>query len=274
MPPSSSRTACATRRATWPSSARTSLDIPIVLGSATPSLETWPTRQGRPLPPARTCPSGPLPKRRCLRSHRSIPARRSCRTAVSEPLIAAIGGAPGARRAKPGLPQPPRLCAGAGLPGLRLDLALPALRRQSGPASGRPPPALPPLRLRERACRKPARLAATRTSSPSAAARSASKSGCSERFPQARILRVDRDSAKRRSSGRRCSTHPCRRGRHPGRHADAGQGPRFPEADAGRRARRRCRAVRRRLPRAGAPVRAADAGRRARPGAPSCRAKC
>jgi primosomal protein N' (replication factor Y) len=80
--------------------------------------------------------------------------------------------------------------------GLRLDLALPALRRQPGAASGRPPPALPPLRLRG-ACRVPARPAAIRTSSPSGAARSASRLAAGALSAGAR-LRVDRDSVKSR----------------------------------------------------------------------------
>jgi primosomal protein N' len=72
-----------------------------------------------------------------------------------------------------------------------------------------------------------------------------------ERFPQARVLRVDRDSARSRKQWEACwRDHPWRRGRHPGRHPDAGQGPRFPEAHAGRRDRSRRRAVRRRLARA------------------------
>ncbi len=92
--------------------------------------------------------------------------------------------APRARRAKPDLPQPARLCAGAGLPALRLDLALPALRRQPGAASGRQAPALPPLRLRSAAFRAPAPIAATSTCCPSAAARSASKPCWSSAFPR------------------------------------------------------------------------------------------
>ena len=54
------------------------------------------------------------------------------------------------------------------------------------------------------------------------------------------------------------------RTRHPDRHADAGEGPRFPAADAGWRAGCRQRAVQRGFSRHRASRRAADAGRRSR----------
>ena len=50
------------------------------------------------------------------------------------------------------------------------------------------------------------------------------------RFPDARIVRIDRDSARRRERARaHAGGHPPRRGRHPGRHAAARQGPRLPD---------------------------------------------
>jgi primosomal protein N' (replication factor Y) len=135
-------------------------------------------------------------------------------------------------------------------------------------------PALPSLRLRSRVPRA-CPTCGNQDIQPFGRGTQRSKSCWPNAFRKARILRVDRDSAKSRKQWEvLVETDPRRRGRHPGRHADAGQGPRFPQADAGRRGRRRCRAVRRRLPRARAPVCPVDAGRRPQPGAPSCRAKC
>ena len=95
------------------------------------------------------------------------------------------------------------------------------------------------------------------------------------RFPGARMVRIDRDSAR---SGAASSPHAARRsprrGRHPGRHADARQGTRLSRPDAGRRAERRRRAVLDRLPRRRAPVRDAGAGRGTRRARRARRAKC
>jgi hypothetical protein len=93
----------------------------------------------------------------------------------------------------------------------------------------------------------PARAAATRTSTPSAVARSAWRSSRGRTlFPKARILRADRDAAKRtREAVGKVLVEKiaCWRGGYSGRHADDG-------------------VVRRRLPRPGAALRATDAGRR------------
>ncbi len=149
---------------------------------------------------------------------------------VSEPLIAAIQATPGARRAKPGFPQPPGLRAGAGLPGLRLGVALPALRRQPGAAPGRPPPALPPLRLRKPHSeslphlRQPGHppLRAWHPAPGKLAAGTVPRSPHPARRP--------RLGEEPQAVGSGARTHPRRRGRYPGRHADAGQGPRLPQA--------------------------------------------
>ncbi|MCK7501800.1 MAG: hypothetical protein MZW92_76245 [Comamonadaceae bacterium] len=94
------------------------------------------------------------------------------------------------------------------------------------------------------------------------AARGAAAARC---CPAARIARIDADStrgkAARWSAARRRAR---RRGRRAGGHPDGGQGPRLPPHHAGGGGQRRRGAVRQRLPRARAPVRAADAGRRPR----------
>ncbi len=94
-------------------------------------------------------------------------------------------------------------------------------------------------------------------------------------FGAGRVVRVDRDSMR---APRRVRVHArARRGRRrrrAGRHADAGQGPRLPAAHAGGRAGRRQRAVQRRLPGHRAARRAARAGGRAARAAPSIAATC
>ena len=105
----------------------------------------WANRLSRSLSPAcLTLTPRRFPKPACHAI--GVDSRQACRK-VSEGL--AGGRTPGAGRAEPHLPQPPRLRAGPGLRRLRLGVALPALRRQPRRASGRPAPALPPLRLRD-----------------------------------------------------------------------------------------------------------------------------
>ena len=135
---------------------------PVVLGTATPSLETWHNcRAGRYellALPERAVPGARLPVVRTV----------DLRTESADHGLAEVRGrghpgAHGARRAKPGVHQPPRLCAGALLRGLRLGRRLHALQRAPGAACGRPAAALPPLRRRGGASRAPARPAATST---------------------------------------------------------------------------------------------------------------
>ena len=106
-------------------------------------------------------------------------------------------------------------------------------------------------------------------------ARSASKTRSRAHFPEARVLRIDRDSTRRKHAWERhARAHPGARGRHPGRHPDPRERPRFPASRAGRRAQCRRHALQRGLPRGRAPVRAAHAGRRTRRPRRSRRAKC
>ena len=109
--------------------------IPILLGSATPSLESWANAQGRRYGlltlHERANPEAKLPVVHLLDSRKIV-----LHDGVSEPLIAAIRLTAGARRAESGLPQSSWLCAGAGLCRVRLGVALPALRGESRPAPG------------------------------------------------------------------------------------------------------------------------------------------
>jgi hypothetical protein len=88
------------------------------------------------------------------------------------------------------------------------------------------------------------------------AGHAAARGNAGRAVPGRPLLRIDRDNVRGREHWQeQLDTDPLGRGRHRGRHADAGQGPRLPQHHAGRRDRRRRIAARRRLPRPGAPVR-------------------
>ncbi len=173
--------------------------VPVVLGSATPSLESWAhAEQGRyrRLRLAQRIGGGALPD--------SARARHERRAAPGRPHAAGAGAgaaaghraAHRARRAEPAAPEPARLCAGAVLRRLRLEERLPALQRLARVSQGRPHAALPPLRLRPSACRAPARSAATSTSRRSAAAPSSLQEQIAALLPQRRVARIDADSTR------------------------------------------------------------------------------
>jgi hypothetical protein len=118
--------------------------VPIVLGSATPSLESVHNAT------------------RALRARRAAAPRRPARVAAGDPLRPDETGAPTvwrsadrsaararcARRAVARVRQPARLRAVAQVRGVRLGGRLPALQRAAGRASRAAAPALPPLRAR------------------------------------------------------------------------------------------------------------------------------
>ena len=111
--------------------------------------------------------------------------------------------------------------------------------------------------------RAPARSAAARSCSPRPLARSASEQELNERFPDARVLRMDADT-DRTPRGRTKSCFPPLRAakrHHPARHADGHEGTGFRKRDARRRARRRSEPLRAGLPCEGAHVFPHHAGR-------------
>ena len=161
--------------------------LPVLLGSATPSLESWQrAEQGR----YRRLRLTAAHRRR--RAARGAPARHERRAAPGQRRAAGAGAgaaaghrtAHRARRAEPAVPQPARLCAGAVLRRLRLEERLPALQRLARVPQGRPHAALPPLRLhRARAARLP-RLRQPGHRARSAAAPSGWKSSSPQLLPQ------------------------------------------------------------------------------------------
>ena len=127
------------------------LGLPVVLGSATPSLESWwQADQGRYTRLDAVAPRG----RRSGVAHRQADRSRrgaAARTGFGGRLVGAadcgVENAPGKGRAKPGVSEPPRLRAATGLRRLRLGGRLPALQRLRRVAQARARVALPSLRL-------------------------------------------------------------------------------------------------------------------------------
>jgi primosomal protein N' (replication factor Y) len=239
--------------------------VPVLLGSATPSLETWQrTLEGRyrrlTLPSASATASMPRCACSTPTSCRVATAcgrlwRRRCWTAMQQRiergeqsllLLNRRGYAPvlhcGACAWKSGCPH----CS-AWRVFHKLDRTLRC--HHCG--------------FTER-CRAPAPTAATSTSPRWAAAPRSWKSSSPALLPGARIARIDADSTRTRGRWKRSWRRARRRGRRAGRHADGGQGARLPPHHAGGGHQPRRRAVQQRLPRRRAAVRAADAGRRPR----------
>ncbi len=144
------------------------------------------------------------------------------------------GGHGGARRAGAGVPQPPRLRAGAAVPRLRLARRLPALRPPADPAcrptpvdlpSLRLPPAhaagLPDLRRRRPEAAGPGHRAAGGSAGRAVPAGAGAARG-SRDHPPPRRVRATAGHAQGRPAG------------DPGRHPDAGQGPRPAQPHPGR----------------------------------------
>ena len=192
---SSTKAAFVTRRAISPSCARNAPARPVVLGSATPSLETLqnvvsgkftrlslPRRAGQAMPPRAAVID--------LREH-----------AVRAGHLDAggRGDAAPSRRRRPGagVHQPPRLFADARLHGLRLDRAVPRLRRAAHGAPRRLAPALPSLRRGRAVAREmPAMRLRRQTRRPGHGARRRdARRSC---FPDVPIARLDRDVVRKR----------------------------------------------------------------------------
>jgi primosomal protein N' (replication factor Y) len=193
----------------------------VLLGSATPSLESWHASR----PPTPEDPEGGRYVRLHMPSRIGAGALARGAPRGHEPAApshrvqrAAAAGhhrARGAWRAKHDLAEPPRLCPRAALRGLRLEKRLPPLQRAPGLSQDRPHPALPPLRVRGARApplpqlrqprhppHGPGHRAARRATGRPAAQRAAA------RWHPARIARIDADTTKAKgaleASWRRC----------------------------------------------------------------------
>ena len=238
-------------------------DVPIVLGSATPSLESW-LHAAKAGTGGSTCRCAPIRGRACreVRFAGNRPARAL--EGIGEPLRAAL--AAWLARGEQSLVfvnrrgfSPSLLCSACGW------------EADCPRCSARLTVHRTPAALRCHHCGHDERAAAgvsrLRQRGPAAAGlrHAAAGAGPGRAFPAARIARIDRDST--RSRGAFASMRDQMAANELDildRHADAGQGPRFSAADGGRRARRGQCAVQRGLSRHRAPRGAADAGRRSR----------
>ena len=208
-PPTSRRTACAITPATWRWCARSVAGIPIVLASATPSVETEVNaRRGRyaQLHLPERFGGQHLPAIEAIDLQARRPAARALHRAAAR-----RGGEDRARARRAGavVPQPPRLCAAHAVPRLRPPLRLPELRRLAGRSPLPPAAGLPPLRLRDAAAGASARNARRpKRSSPVGPGVERLEQEAAELFPDARILvlssdLVDIDGAAARGARRR-----------------------------------------------------------------------
>ena len=172
----------------------------VLLGSATPSLESWQACDTGPLPragdAARASAPAPLPAVRLVDMNLQPKG-----TVFSPPLLAAIAAAHRARRAVAGVPEPPRLCAGAGLHRLRLEKASARTAARSACSTRSTARCAATTAASPSACRAPARRAATSTSRRSAAAPSGWRSSWRELL--AGIAPARRRAGAHRAHGRR-----------------------------------------------------------------------
>ena len=169
---------------------------PIVLGSATPSLETLQNVDAGQIhaPVAAAARRA----RRCRRAPRSSTCA-STRCARESVDARGRGHAAPPRRRRPGagVHQPPRLFADARLYRLRLDRALPRLRCAPHRAPRRRAAALPSLRRRRAAARRTVRNAATRCKHVGQGTERVEET-LAELFPGMPIARLDRDVVRKR----------------------------------------------------------------------------
>ena len=171
---------------------------PVILGTATPSLETWHNWTLGPLRAPRAAGARLAGRAAAGGAHRRH-ARRSRRSrALRKTLLAAIGERLAQRRAKPDLHQPARLRAGARLRSLRLDRGLRALHRAHGAARRRPRSCAATTAAREAAIPRACPTCGNVDLKPMGRGTQRVEETLAARFPQARIVRIDRDSARRR----------------------------------------------------------------------------
>jgi primosomal protein N' (replication factor Y) len=236
----------------------------VLLGSATPSLESWQRARSRPLPRlalAQRIGGGAMPRVRLL--DMGAPAQRQRRAAVlAPPLLDACRSAwrAASRACCCSTAAATRRCCTAAC-GWKSGCPHCSAWRVFHKATAR---CAATTAASPSACRAPAPTAATSTSPLGPRHREAG--GAAGRTAARRPHRPHRrrQHARQGQLEQQLAGRARRRGRRAGGHADGGQGARLPPHHAGGGHQPRRRAVQQRLPRARTPVCAADAGRRPR----------
>ena len=205
-PPTRATGRRASRRATRRSGSATLAGAAIVLGSATPAVESLgraldrSIRPGRPADPARRAPRRSS-RSSDLRAELAAGNRGLLSRALDDALAAldTTGGRAGHPR-----PEPAGDGIGRALPRLRPRPGLPGLRAAARVPPGGHDPALPPLRPRDATRHPLSDTAAHRGSAISAAAQSGSSARCARHIPAARRSARPgcRRAARRRGAGR------------------------------------------------------------------------
>ena len=213
------------------------LDVPIVLGSATPSLETLANvaagRYRALRLPHRTGVSQP-PALRVI-DLRKQPLKNGLAPATLEAIAATIARDEQVLVFKNRRGYAPVLmCHDCGW-----SAQCPALRTRADAAPGEPPPALPPLRIQSAGAARVPDLRRPRGASDRPGHRTPRGNAARAFSRCADPARRSRHDARPTRTRRVARSSAERRRAHPRRHADAGQGPRPAAPDAGRR--RRCR---------------------------------
>ena len=266
-PVSSSRRARAIRRATWRCWRARHEGVPVVLGSATPSLESWQRVRAGGYTGWRSIGASVAARCRRLRHRHGprAPDPAGGERALAPALLARCRRA-GARRAEPAAAEPPRLRAGAALAACGWKSGCPhcsawrvfhkidrTLRCPIAPRASR--------------CRCVPRLRQFGHRGDRARNRKAAGATGAATAQRTHRSHRRRQHPRRRPAGAAAPGGARRRRRRAGRHADGRQGTRFPPRHAGGCGQPRRRLVQQRLPRPRALVCPADAGcgtRRAR----------